>query len=88
MVNYGPGYGLSWVAQKPFITIQAGPNGSACIVYSTSKTIGRWSLRFSDDIDISLKCKHLLVFLSEFVVAVPTNDSHNDGKLFGAKLRV
>ena len=36
-------------------------------------------LAFSNDIDISLKCKHLLVFLSEFVIAVPTNDSHNDG---------
>ena len=32
---------------------------------------------FSDDIDISLKCKHLLIFLSEFVVAVPTYDSHD-----------
>ena len=24
-----PGYGLSWVVQKPFIKQQAGPNGSA-----------------------------------------------------------
>ena len=22
MVNYGPGYGLSWVAKKPFITLE------------------------------------------------------------------
>ncbi len=35
-------------------------------------------LAFADDVDVGFECEDLFVFLSEFAVAIPTDDFHVD----------